>query len=181
MRYCFKQFARLSNNCTPGLRMMEMGQRKARLSLAYIEAVAAKAGYQVSEPRVDDDSVDGILMGREGRRPRIEFQAKATARDVVGPEHIAFALPVKNYDDLRADTIIPRLLIVLTLPAEEQLWLSHSEEELALRHCCYWMSLLGKPTTENEKTVTVHLPRANQFNSATLADLMARVESGEAL
>lgn len=86
--------------------MMEIGQRKARLSLAYIEAVAARAGYQVSEPRIDDDSVDGLLMGREGRRPRIEFQAKATARDVVGPEHISFPLKIKNYNDLRAETLL---------------------------------------------------------------------------
>ncbi|MCM2549262.1 DUF4365 domain-containing protein [Burkholderia glumae] len=160
---------------------MEIGQRKARLSLAYIEAVAARAGYQVSEPRIDDDSVDGILMGREGRRPRIEFQAKATARDVVGPEHISFPLTIKNYNDLRVETIVPRLLIVLTMPDDEQLWLNHSEQELALRHCCYWMSLLGLPATENGANVTVHLPRTNQFDSATLAALMARVENGEAL
>lgn len=161
--------------------MMEIGQRKARLSLAYIEAVAARAGYQVSEPRIDDDSVDGLLMGREGRRPRIEFQAKATARDVVGPEHISFPLKIKNYNDLRAETIVPRLLIVLAMPDDEQLWLKHSEQELALRHCCYWTSLLGAPATENGDSVTVHLPRANLFDSANLTALMTRVDSGDAL
>ena len=161
--------------------MMEIGQRKARLSLAYIEAVAAKAGYQVSEPRVDDDSVDGVLMGREGRRPRIEFQAKATARDVAGSEHIALPLPIKNYNDLRAETIVPRLLIVLTLPDDESLWLDHSEHELALRHCCYWKSLLGQPATANESSVTVRLPRTHQFDSAALTTLMTRVQNGEAL
>ena len=45
---------------------MELNQCKARFSLAYIGAVAARAGYQVCEPVVDDDSVDGILIGQAG-------------------------------------------------------------------------------------------------------------------
>ena len=39
-------------------------------SLVVIRAVAA------------DDSVDGVLRADFGRRPRIEFQAKSTSRDI---------------------------------------------------------------------------------------------------
>lgn len=62
---------------------MQSSDKKARFSIAYIGAVAAHAGYQVVEPPVDDDSIDGTIIGKEGRRPRIDFQAKATARDIL--------------------------------------------------------------------------------------------------
>jgi len=58
---------------------MDLNAMKERFSLAYIGAVASQAGYYIVEPRVDQDSVDGTLMGDIGRRPRIDFQAKATA------------------------------------------------------------------------------------------------------
>lgn len=79
---------------TPNL---QMEQR----SLVVVRAVAADAGYQVVRPEPDDDSVDGILMARFGRRPRIEFQAKATARNMIRGDSLSFPLPVKNYDELR--------------------------------------------------------------------------------
>lgn len=85
---------------TPNIRMEQ-------LSLAYIRAVAADAGYQVSRPDPDMDSVDGILMSSQGRRPRIEFQAKATSRDIGRDGNIRFPLPVKNYEKLRADSWTP--------------------------------------------------------------------------
>jgi hypothetical protein len=62
------------------------------------------------EPPVDDDSVDGVIIGRRGKRPRIEFQAKASARNLLNKDHLVFPLPIKNYHDLRADTIIPAIL-----------------------------------------------------------------------
>ena len=41
---------------------MDLNTRKERFSLAYINAVAAQAGYQVVEPPVDRDSVDGVTL-----------------------------------------------------------------------------------------------------------------------
>ena len=111
-----------------------------------------------------------------GTRPRIEFQAKATARDVVRDRYIHFSLPVKNYDDLRLEAINPRILIVALLPPEVENWVNQTDEELCLRHCPYWMSLRGEPGTSNQNTITVHLPLGNVFNSAQLIDLMQRTE-----
>ena len=157
---------------------MHSNDKKARFSLAYINAVAACAGFDVVEPKVDIDSVDGALLAHYGRRPRLEFQAKATARDVVGDEFVTFPLPMKNYDDLRMDVIVPRLLILVVLPEHEADWLSHSEDELILRHCGYWHSLAGEPERENTKTVTVHLPREQRFNPEALHTLMNQANRG---
>lgn len=157
---------------------MDLNAMKERFSLAYIRAVAARAGFDLVEPRVDVDSIDGVLLSHAGRRPRIEFQAKATARDPVGDEVVTFPLPVKNYDELRADVIVPRLLILVVLPEREEDWLTHTEDELILRHCGYWHSLAGAPERENTTTVTVHLPREQRFDPAALQALMRRVGQG---
>ena len=161
---------------------MEENDRKERFSLAYIRAVAAHAGYQVSErPPPDKDSIDGDLISREGRQPQIAFQAKATARDVLRADNLVFPLPLKNYDDLRADTWAPRLLIVVLLPTNVEEWLVHSEDELRLRHCGYWFSLKGMPATTNTSTVSVNIPRAQVFDTAQLRVLMGRADRGEPL
>ena len=160
---------------------MDMNIQKSRFSLSYIEAVASRAGFQVEEVKVDRDSVDGTLKGDFGRRPRIEFQAKSTARDVVRNSHIHFPLSVKNYDDLRLEAINPRILIVLILPKDIEDWVNQSEEELCLRHCSYWRSLRGEPPTSNQDSITVHLPLGNVFDSPQLLDMMQRAERTGAL
>ena len=160
---------------------MDLNTQKSRFSLAHIEAVAARAGFQVEEVIVDRDSVDGTLKADFGRRPRIEFQAKATAREVVRSDYIHFPLPVKNYDDLRLEAINPRILIVAVLPPQIQDWVNQTNEELCLRHCSYWVSLAGEPATSNQNTVTVRLPLDNVFDSTQLADLMQRTERTGAL
>ena len=155
--------------------------QKSRFSLSYIEAIASDVGYQVVEPRVDGDSVDGILMADFGRRPRIEFQAKATSRDLVTGANIHFPLSVKNYDELRADTLTPRILIVLLMPRDETQWLRQTDDELCLRHCAYWLSLINYPYSPNVSTVTVHVPTTKIFSSRGLSDLMQRTERGDTL
>lgn len=158
--------------------LVPMSRRKERLSIAYISAVAAKAGFDLLETRIDVDSVDGILKGAEGLRPQIDFQAKATSRDILRSDHLSYPLSKKNYDDLRAETVVPRLLVVFLMPSDDTQWLSLTEDELVLRNCAYWMSLRGRPSVDNESSVTVHLPRSQVFDESQLRVLMMRAESG---
>ena len=152
--------------------------KKERLSIAYVQAVAARAGYEVLETRIDIDSVDGVLKATHGRRPQIDFQAKATSTDVVLDSHVAFPLLIKNYEDLRAETVIPRILVVFVMPDEPSDWLSQNENELVLRKCAYWMSLRGQPSSQNTTSVTVRIPRVQIFDDRQLQDLMVRAEKG---
>ncbi len=160
---------------------MDLNRMKERFSLAYIDAVASQAGYQIVEPIVDDDSVDGILLGDFGSRPRIDFQAKATSRDVLRESQLSYPLSIKNYDDLRADTRTPRILIVVLLHQDNSQWLNQTEAELCLRHCAYWISLAGQPIRRNTHNVTIHIPVANMFSSEQLSDLMEKAERGDSL
>ena len=161
---------------------MQRNTMKERFSLAFIGAVASKAGFHIDEPRVDSDSVDGTLRADFGRRPRMEFQAKATSQDSLRDSHLSFHLPVNNYEDLRVDEPInPRILIVLLMPKDESQWLCHTREELCLRYCAYWKSLEGKPPTQNTTTIAVQIPVCNIFNSGQLSELMEKAERGESL
>ncbi len=161
--------------------MMDINQQKARFSLAYIEAVASHAGFHVDEPKVDYDSVDGTLAGDFGRRPRIEFQAKATARDVVRGQNIHFPLSVKNYNDLREDVINPRVLIVLIMPDSLDEWLAQTRDELCLRYCAYYLDLKKWEETSNTSNITVPVPTENVFSSDRLISMMKNTERTGAL
>jgi hypothetical protein len=167
---------------------MTENEQKQQLSFAYVHAVAARAGFACDRPSVDDDSVDavigasGLVNGRSLiRSPRVEIQLKATSQDILHEDHLAFSLPVKNYDDLRGETLVPRALVVLHLPADPQEWLEQSEDELIARRCAYWVSLHGRPDPSSRQNVTVRLPRKNLFSVENLQAIMERLSRRERL
>jgi hypothetical protein len=101
---------------------------------------------------------------------------------VIGDEVIRYPLVVKNYNDLRVENIhTPRLLVVVVVPEQLDNWLTQSQQELCLKYCGYWVSLRGKPPTENQTTITVSIPRQNIFNVEALKNLMQQIGAGKAL
>jgi len=162
---------------------MELNLKKEQFSFAYIRAVATDAGFAVSEPSVDDDSVDLTISGRNAdgaiTRPRLDIQAKCTAGEPLDREEFNFSLPKKNYDDLRdPNVLVPRILVVMLVPADVGQWLEADHSRLLLRHCAYWTALRGSESSNNEMTVSVRKPRAQQFSSNTLAAIMMRITQG---
>lgn len=93
---------------------MTENEQKQQLSIAYVHAVASRAGYTCQSPLVDDDSVDAII-GAKGKihqeavwlSPRLEVQLKSTAQNCLKEEHLVYSLPVKNYNELRGSTMVP--------------------------------------------------------------------------
>ncbi len=153
---------------------------KERLSCVYAKALAARAGYQTFEPDLDRDSVDLRVQAGGGKHPALDLQLKATsclgaARNGV----FSFSISIKNYDDLRAETQTPRLLVVLELPKDPTQWMTVTEEALILRRRAYWLSLQSnQENNANQKTVTVHIPKQNVFDVDALRDLMQRSREG---
>ncbi|MBF0463656.1 MAG: DUF4365 domain-containing protein [Nitrospirae bacterium] len=163
---------------------MNINQQKEQFSNAYLCAVTAVAGYTCYKPNVDIESVDwGITaVGVSGtfKSPKIELQLKCTSQNVMGDEFIRFPLNIKNYDDLRhINYMVPRILVVVVVPDKIEKWLNHSELELTMRHCGYWMSLYGEKEKDNTETVTVYLPRKQQFTVDNLKHMMYRIGNGE--
>jgi hypothetical protein len=162
---------------------MHINNKKEQFSISYVRAVASVAGFAAYKLEVDDDSVDlGLAASGEMgtvRSPKLDMQVKCTSREIMGNESLAFPLTVKNYNDLRPENVlVPRILIVALVPNDLVDWLAHSEEELLMRHCAYWMSLRGMGETDNQENITVHLPRNNQFTVEALTGIMVRIGAG---
>ena len=158
---------------------------KSEFSHAYVRAVAHAAGYFVQEANraFDGDGVDLTLLDRGPggvvRSPRLEVQLKATADAIVG-DPFPFDLSVKNYDELRAENVqTPRILVVVVVPADIATWVSASENELVVRHCGYWVSLLGAAESPNTATVRVRLSRASCFHVDPVKAMMNRIREGD--
>jgi hypothetical protein len=161
---------------------------KEELSLAYVHAVASRAGFAVETIRKDRDSVDLKIMAR-GRlhdlatleSPELSVQLKATQRDVAPGEDLYFDLPVHNHSDLAKRTMVPRILVVFFMPNDATQWVTVTDEALTMRRGAFWMSLLGAPPSPNTSTHRVHLPQGQAFEPVTLRDLLTRVACEEDL
>lgn len=162
--------------------MLSSNDIKEELSLAYVRAVACRAGFAVEEIRKDRDSVDVTVRARGPLSedatlfsPALDVQLKATVLDPVPDGELPFDLPVKNFNDLAHRCLIPRILVVFVMPESVDQWLSWSEEALVLRRGAYWLSLHGREPTPNTSTQRVALPRHQVFEPNSLRKLLERV------
>ncbi|MBB5754498.1 DUF4365 domain-containing protein [Prosthecomicrobium pneumaticum] len=154
-------------------RLITTTDREEQLSRIYVDAVAAAAGYVVAKQDFDRDGVDVQIRAGAPMRPSLDVQLKATIN--LGRPNggvFRYALKRRNYDFLREQTLVPRILVVLDLPRDEVQWLTITPTELILRRCAYWTSLLGAPETENAGTVTIPISHQNRFDIEGLRRLM---------
>lgn len=162
---------------------MDINQQKEQFSITYIRAIASVAGYSLYRPEIDNDSIDLGIVARGGigtiLSPRLELQLKCTARDILDSNSIKYPLNLKNYNELKINALVPRILVVVLVPENIVDWLQQTEEELCLRHCGYWVSLRGMPDTENTTNVTIEIPRSNQFTPLSLQAIIQRISFGD--
>ena len=162
--------------------LLTIQDQEEALSRVYAHAVAARAGYTISEPNFDRDGIDLSIQAGGAMRPAVDLQLKATiGLGEVRDGHYHYPLRRRNYDLLIAETQTPRLLVVLDLPADEAQWMSLTEERLILRRCAYWVNLIGQPESGNAQSVTVRIPTVNVFDVEQLRVLMDRSRTGSLL
>ena len=152
-----------------------------QLSWAYVRAVVYRAGFRLSRPEVDDHGIDGTIASYDSGLNRVDFQLKSSTDYAVRDGEIIYDLRADNYNRLTADDGLPRVLILYTMPSDDGLWLSQSDDELCLRKCAYWVSLMGKPKSSNAFTRRVRLPLSNVFDADGLRGMFDRLlqEGGE--
>lgn len=159
--------------------------RQERLSVAYVQAVAASAGFIVTGSDLDygiDQGLSEVALFKG--RPRAsgfsyDIQLKATTRYSVSDGHVRYALDVTAYNDIvsRESPATPLLLVLLCLPEDRSMWLNLHEEALILRKCCYWGQFPGPPSG-NAARKTVHIPTSQIFDAEAAAALMERRRRG---
>jgi hypothetical protein len=163
---------------------MHITMQQEQFSRAWVRALAAVAGYNITHCEVDDDSIDLGLTGnrRDGvhvKAPKLEFQLKCHSGDDESGAHLSYPLKMKNYDDLRDSEVhVPRILVVCCVPEVVGDWLHEDAQATAMRRCAYWLSLRGFPAVANETTRSVRLPRSQLFDTSTLREIMERIGSG---
>jgi hypothetical protein len=136
-----------------------------------------------SEPE-QDYGIDLCLRAVRARGRRytdvsgqIDLQVKSTTRANVSETAVSYDLEVKNYVDLREEgDNCPRFLVLVVMPEDEAQWLTQTAEELIVRHCAYWVSLVGHPPTASRTTVRIAVPRSNVFSVEALQSLLARLQ-----
>ncbi|GAB5545420.1 MAG: DUF4365 domain-containing protein [Sandaracinaceae bacterium] len=160
-------------------------QRQEEISKAYLHAVAAKGGFAVGSWSQDhgclDASVGAAATVGSGHlvRPKVDIQLKATRRqDVERETFISWQLEIDHYDQLRAPSHCPHLLVVLLLPEDVDQSIEHSAEQLVLRRCAYWVTMTGMEPVRDQRSKTVQLPKTQLFSPAALRDILEAVSQG---
>jgi hypothetical protein len=82
---------------------MHVTMQQEQFSRAWVRALAAVAGYNITQCEVDDDSIDLGLTGNRKvgvhvRAPKLEFQLTCCSNDDERGTHLSYPLKVKNYD-----------------------------------------------------------------------------------
>jgi hypothetical protein len=166
---------------------------KAELSYAYLHALAARAGCSaaVGDRHSDGAGVDAVIRTKERFAPdsiltqfTIDVQLKATSAEATIDDRgrYSFALRLDHYNKLRdLETQAQHILVVLFLPPDPELWLSHSGDGLITRRCAYWVSLRAAPDSRNKTAQTIQIPGGNHFSSDGLRTLLTRVSRGETI
>ena len=177
MVFCFKTIVGQAGVLTDTF--LSTYDQEERLSVAYVLAVAARAGYTTAERDLDRDGIDLSIQAGGAMRPALDLQLKATInlgnpRDGV----FHFPLPVRNHNLLAIPTQTPRLLVVLALPRDEDQWMTVTHDELILRRCAYWANLADRDETNNAESVTVPIPENHLFDVPALQALMEQSRRG---
>ncbi len=146
-----------------------------QLSWAYVRAVIFRAGYRLYIPEVDDHGIDGTVGSYSGGVNRVDFQLKATTQYIIQSGYVIYDLRVQNYNQLIKEDDLPRVLVLFLMPTNPGQWLTQTPEELCLRKCAYWVSLMGMASSGNRSTVRVSVPLSNMFDLNGLADMFSRL------
>lgn len=164
---------------TPGARGMSPNFIQEQLSLAYVRAVVFRHGYNLSRLEVDDHGIDGTIVAYPGKRHignrnKIDFQLKSTTLYDLRASNLIYDLRVDDYNVL-IENSPPQVLILFAMPGNDHLWLSQSHDEMSLRKCAYWVSLMGMARSGSSSTVRVSIPMSNMLDHNGLSDMFRQL------
>jgi len=167
--------------------MLTEAHQKEDLGRAYVQAVAAAAGVTVDmNSRNHDYGIDGSFRQIAKFRGKlaengytIDFQLKSTKNLKMDDEFVTYSLNVDHYNSLASRKKIPRaklaVLIVFRMPEDPKMWIEQSENDMILRHCCYWVQIMP-PLSANRSTVDVRIPRNQLFTPDAIQEWFQKLK-----
>ncbi|WP_221348775.1 DUF4365 domain-containing protein [Streptomyces beigongshangae] len=145
--------------------------QQEQISLAYLSAVATRAGATSATWNVDKDGVDVTL---KRNHILVEFQMKCTfSPTILGDgETYAFDLDIQTYDALRErERSAAGYLGLVVVTKDVGEWLAHDSETL-LMHCSgYYAQIQNLPEVVGQETKRIHLPKAQRIDQAGMEDV----------
>ncbi|WP_405186485.1 DUF4365 domain-containing protein [Streptomyces anulatus] len=147
--------------------------QQEQVSLAYLSAVATRAGATSAVWNVDKDGVDVTLQ-----RDFIDvaFQMKCTYAPILlaDGETYAFDLDMRTYDILRKPTRSSAgFLGLVVVPRDIEEWLTQEDESLFMRCAGYYARIQDSPEVSNQGTTRIHLPKKQRLDRAGLDDVFS--------
>lgn len=154
-----------------------------RLSIAYVSAIVARAGYSFWFPPGIEYGTDGMIQkvyhrnGRyRGSSDGVFIQLKATIDYNYIGDNVHYEMDVEAFNKLaekfeEEDEIEkPILLILFCMPRDQEMWLASDDDGLHLRHCCYWKHITERPST-NRRSFTIRIPRSQRLDVSAVSHL----------
>lgn len=161
--------------------------KEEALSRAFVQAIAARAGANVSI-RDFDYGIDGsfheiavIGSQRIEAGVTIHYQLKASKNCKVNVTDVIYDLDAGAYNRIvaiRNKSTVPCILLLLYLPSDPTQWFEICEDYLQLRKCCYWMIWQKTVPTANSQSERIHIPRNQHFTPETLNTLFQQFSRG---
>ena len=146
-----------------------------QLSWAAVRAVSSQAGFNLDRLDIDDHGIDGTLRSYEPGFLPVDFQLKSTTNYFERDGNIVYDLRVENFNVLVQNDSAPRILILFVMPPDREDWLSQTPEQLCLRRCAYWVSLMERRPSSNTETVRVELSMDDVFSVDGLPGIFERL------
>jgi hypothetical protein len=142
--------------------------QQEQISLAYLSAVATRAGATSAQWNVDKDGVD-VTLKRD--HIQVEFQMKCSFSPTLlaDGETYAFDLDIRTYNLLRhPNRSAAGFLGLVVVPGDLEEWLAHDEDSLLMRCAGYYARIQNLPAVSTDSTTRIHLPKKQRIDSAGL-------------
>lgn len=142
------------------------------LSVAYVSAILAKAGYLFWPQPATEYGTDGIIQrirklpngSFRGTGDSVMLQIKACINSEERDTEIVYDMKIDAYNKLAEwEGDNPCILILCCLPRDAEQWLNHSEDMLVLKRCCYWKHIT-EPPSPNKGQQRITIPRQQVFD-----------------
>ncbi|WP_043623626.1 DUF4365 domain-containing protein [Ensifer sp. ZNC0028] len=175
--------------------MITVSHLQESLSIGYVTATAAAARINLAIKREHDYGVDGTFLamaqrlqgidadGNEEYRyvesgTKIDFQLKCTTKWEFRGDNVAWKIKAQTYNDLVSrPAYAPLFLVLMCLPQDANDWLSSTEQQLILKHCCYYAEIAGPRLANENSSKLIEIPRANLLTPDAVLRLLSEMDA----
>lgn len=143
--------------------------QKEQLSVAFVHAVATRAGYTIGTWKVDKDGVDITL--RDGGL-MVDLQLKCTCSPTTTLSGYSFQLDTKTYDKLRDKRrSAPGYLGLVIAPKDVNDWIRHRPTEVLMACHGYWARIQDRNEVASGATKSIPIDPSNVLDGAAMAKM----------